>query len=256
MVNILFLVYILFHILGDFYFQSKSLSIEKENSLKKLFLHSLIYGVVILAPFIILNFNIIIFIIISLLLGLSHFCIDFLKTSKFIKMIINKFCNRFNIKLLLFVVDQALHIVLIWLVINIFYSNFNTLNIIINHSNIVILRWICAIAFIGKPANVIFKIIFGDYNKNKVQEEITIAPKNEGLSKNSGAVIGFLERMLILICIINGFYTSIGLILTAKSITRYNKISIEPAFAEYYLIGTLSSLLFTIVSYWLFFIVI
>ena len=36
-------------------------------------------------------------------------------------------------------------------------------------------------------------------------------------------------------------YSAIGLVLTAKSIARYDKIAKEPDFAEYYLLGTLLS---------------
>ena len=36
-------------------------------------------------------------------------------------------------------------------------------------------------------------------------------------------------------------YSSVGLVLTAKSIARYNKISEDKEFAEYYLLGTLLS---------------
>ena len=36
-------------------------------------------------------------------------------------------------------------------------------------------------------------------------------------------------------------YSAVGLVLTAKSIARYNKISEDPSFAEYYLPGTLLS---------------
>jgi hypothetical protein len=43
-------------------------------------------------------------------------------------------------------------------------------------------------------------------------------------------------------------YAAIGLIFTAKSITRYDKIAKDPAFAEYYLVGTLFSLLISIIS--------
>ena len=37
-------------------------------------------------------------------------------------------------------------------------------------------------------------------------------------------------------------YSATGLVLTAKSIARYNKIANEKDFAEYYLLGTLISL--------------
>lgn len=44
-------------------------------------------------------------------------------------------------------------------------------------------------------------------------------------------------------------YSAVGLILTAKSIARYERISKDQEFAEYYLIGTLTSVLFSILLY-------
>ena len=52
----------------------------------------------------------------------------------------------------------------------------------------------------------------------------------------AGATIGLLERIVMSICIIFNQFASIGLVFTAKSIARYNKISESPTFAEYYLI--------------------
>ena len=37
--------------------------------------------------------------------------------------------------------------------------------------------------------------------------------------------------------------------MTAKSIARYEQITKDPAFAEYYLIGTLYSMLYTVALY-------
>ena len=50
-----------------------------------------------------------------------------------------------------------------------------------------------------------------------------------------------------------GQWTAIGFVLTAKSVARYNKISEDPQFAEYYLLGTLLSSLLIMVSYYLIF---
>ena len=38
-----------------------------------------------------------------------------------------------------------------------------------------------------------------------------------------------------------GQYSAVGLVLTAKSIARYDRISKDQSFAEYYLLGTLLS---------------
>ncbi|HLR21754.1 MAG TPA: hypothetical protein VK087_07095 [Tissierellaceae bacterium] len=46
-----------------------------------------------------------------------------------------------------------------------------------------------------------------------------------------------------------GQYNAIGLVFTAKSITRFERISKEPSFAEYYLIGSLYSIICVLVIY-------
>jgi hypothetical protein len=63
--------------------------------------------------------------------------------------------------------------------------------------------------------------------------------------RGAGAVIGFLERALTLTFVLAGQYTALGLILTAKSIARHEELK-DRHFAEYYLIGTLSSVLFAV----------
>jgi hypothetical protein len=67
----------------------------------------------------------------------------------------------------------------------------------------------------------------------------------------AGATIGLLERIVMSICIIFNQFASIGLVFTAKSIARYNKISESPAFAEYYLIGSLFSILSVLLAAWI-----
>lgn len=46
-------------------------------------------------------------------------------------------------------------------------------------------------------------------------------------------------------------FASIGLVFTTKSIACYNKISESPTFAEYYLIGSLFSILNVLLSAWI-----
>ena len=67
----------------------------------------------------------------------------------------------------------------------------------------------------------------------------------------AGSMIGFLERLVIGACLVYGQFASIGLVFTAKSIAHYNKISENPAFAEYYLIGSLFSILSALLAAWL-----
>lgn len=65
----------------------------------------------------------------------------------------------------------------------------------------------------------------------------------------AGALIGILERLIILVMLAQNQYGAIGFVLTAKSIARYNKIAENPQFSEYYLLGTLLSMLLVIITY-------
>ena len=64
-------------------------------------------------------------------------------------------------------------------------------------------------------------------------------------------MIGNLERILSVIFLSMGNPSGIGLIYTAKSIARFKQIGENKRFAEYYLIGTLYSILFTLSSYYI-----
>ena len=59
--------------------------------------------------------------------------------------------------------------------------------------------------------------------------------------RNAGLYIGWLERFLVLTAMLLQSPTSVGLILTAKSIARYPELK-RAHFAEYFLIGTLLSI--------------
>lgn len=63
----------------------------------------------------------------------------------------------------------------------------------------------------------------------------------------SGRLIGILERTLTLILIVLGQWAAILLLVTAKSIARFEELK-DRRFAEYYLVGTLTSLLVATVT--------
>jgi len=104
----------------------------------------------------------------------------------------------------------------------------------------VLLSWFVAIFAIHKPANIAISEILKQY---KPEEKVSQSDNN----KKAGRLIETLERTIILILIFLSQYSAIGLVLTAKSIARYEKITKESAFAEYYLIGTLLSTLIVII---------
>ncbi|RLD16910.1 MAG: hypothetical protein DRI36_04975 [Caldiserica bacterium] len=68
--------------------------------------------------------------------------------------------------------------------------------------------------------------------------------KDSGIKK-AGMIIGFLERFLVLTFVLLDRYLAIGFLFTAKSIARFEELK-NRDFAEYYLIGTLSSISFAV----------
>ncbi|HEL9643876.1 DUF3307 domain-containing protein [Streptococcus suis] len=94
---------------------------------------------------------------------------------------------------------------------------------------------------VTKPVNILFKLFFSKYQVAEGEEEQTVT--------GAGALIGQLERLIIGIFLLLGQYTAIGLVFTAKSIACYDKISKSQAFAEYYLIGSLFSIISVLVLY-------
>lgn len=63
----------------------------------------------------------------------------------------------------------------------------------------------------------------------------------------SGRMIGILERTLSLILILVGQWAAIVILVAAKSIARFDELK-DRRFSEYYLIGTLTSLLVAVLT--------
>ncbi len=101
-------------------------------------------------------------------------------------------------------------------------------------SGSVTLVWTTKLLLIHKPANALISNILEVYKP--LQKGLHI----EG-DKNAGRIIGTLERIIMVILMSVGQYSAAGLVLTAKSIARYDRISKDQEFAEYYLLGTLLS---------------
>lgn len=72
------------------------------------------------------------------------------------------------------------------------------------------------------------------------------ASEDEGSGlRGSGRLIGILERTITLVLIVLGQWAAIVLLLAAKSIARFEELK-DRRFAEYYLVGTLTSILVAI----------
>ncbi len=257
------LFFLLIHILGDFYFQTDLMAKEKDKYYSKLIKHALIYlaiAVVIIIP--VFSFNVLIAIT---LLSICHWIID---SIKFYLIKTNKINEK---QKLVFIVDQVLHILSIILISFFFMRKgqsikplsfveniFNSINV----SEYKLLCWTLLLLIIWKPTNVIIKHLLIQFKPNphgNQQDANQQGANQQGANqqganqqdtnKRAGAFIGVLERLIIIILLSIQQYSAIGLVLTAKSIARYNKISEDKQFAEYYLLGTLLSAVVALVSY-------
>ncbi len=63
----------------------------------------------------------------------------------------------------------------------------------------------------------------------------------------TGTLIGMLERLLLLVMVLLSQWGAVGIILTAKSVARFDRLK-KQGFSDYYMIGTLTSLLVAVLS--------
>lgn len=71
-------------------------------------------------------------------------------------------------------------------------------------------------------------------------------PDSDGVDLEAGATIGGLERWLVLVLGLAGQWGAVALVVGAKSIARFEDLKRRP-FAEYFLVGTLASVLVAVV---------
>ncbi len=245
MFKILLSIFLLLHVLGDFYFQTDRISEKKNAQYRYVILHSLIYAAVFFAGVVPIWSVPAAWMI--LVLVISHYAVDSLKY-------LGKKRIRFIAKAsdeALYLADQSLH--LLSFIIVAFFAVWKGISVSLQPwmgnllalaglSGKAVLGWLCVLLLICKPANITIKLMLAKYRP--VQEN--------DVSNNAGAFIGSLERTIITLLLSAGQYAAIGLILTAKSVARYDRISKDQIFAEYYLLGTLLSTLFAIAAFLVF----
>jgi hypothetical protein len=191
-----------------------------------------------------------------------HMAIDTAKYL-FLKSIRKKSSADPHIDRNLFFGDQLLHIASIAILAYVASRNMSDPTIHDFYRNMIqtfrlsvksLTTWAIALLAIHKPANIAITKLLAQYKPTHTQ--ILSEGKQDGAAlqseitgdriekdKNAGRMIGTLERTVMLILIALGQYSAIGLVLTAKSIARYDRIVREAAFSEYYLLGTLMSTL-------------
>ncbi len=219
-------VLLLVHVLGDFYFQSEKMAVKKEQNYNYVIVHSVIYalvgiiGMMIFLPGISFCY--------MFIYAISHYLVDSLKY--YVKRRFNHNKSKINI----FVLDQVIHLMIL------FVLGFQIVGCDIGYNEVITyimetmgisLSIILKLLLVHKPINIFIMAMMKSYKPVQKEDE----------TMNTGRLIGTIERIIMLFFIIINQYSSVGLVLTAKSIARYNKISESQEFAEYYLLGTLLS---------------
>ena len=224
---ILFIKLLLAHLIGDFLLQPLKWVLHKEaNKIasKYLYLHiALHFGVTML---ILWDLN---YWYLALIIAGSHYFIDLAKLYT---------TPLFKNTAIPFFIDQFLHIVVLYCCV--YYDN------LWGHTQEIFqqLDWplITAMVFVSFPSAIIMSKLL-----EKMSDQISLDHKS---LPNAGKYIGIIERLFVLLFIILGRWEAIGLLITAKSVFRFNdlKESNNRKLTEYILIGTLLSFGLAILS--------
>lgn len=111
----------------------------------------------------------------------------------------------------------------------------------LQRSHVTMLKLGAMLLFAGRPSSDIIRHVLRVFERS----EENIVPAESLL--HGGKTIGILERVLVALLLFSGQWTAVGFVFTAKGIIRWKNISKDNT--EYFLIGTLLSLLCVIGIY-------
>lgn len=217
---IVFVKLLLAHLIGDFLLQPSRWVIHKEANKvtsKYLYFHVLLH----FATTMLLLWDLSAWKMV-LLITVSHYFIDLAKLYA---------TPLFKLKSIPFFIDQLLHVLVLYCCA--FYGNLWEHTISLFEE----IDWplITALVFVTFPAAIIMGKLL-EAMSSQIEFDHKSLP-------NAGKYIGIIERLFVFVFFIVGRWEVIGLLLTAKSVFRFNdlKESNSRKLTEYILIGTLVS---------------
>ena len=229
---------LLSHTLGDYYFQPQAMAKLKSRSTWYVLIHAGVYAAVMFLSVLLYPcrayFNAVI------IAAATHAMIDVIK-----QLILNHYAKLSILTVrqdrLAYLIDQVLHmtIILACALLTKAWEGGNSaaltalseeLPVVIGIDGYELLSIVCALLAVMKPANVFIQKVL-----------VTEKPNDETRTRlRYGGRIGSLERIVSVVMMYLGQYAAIALVFTAKSVVRFKDFE-NRDFAEYYLYGTLMS---------------
>jgi hypothetical protein len=214
---------LLAHFIGDFVLQTKTWVKQKETRKFKsfhLYIHVLIHTIL---PIVFVWKKD--FVTYALIIGVTHFIIDVMKTV---------FHKRKPV--LWFILDQLLHLSVIFIIGILFTAGPEYFVKCMNH-----LPWvyITVYLFVTTPSSIIIRNIISFWQPGEDNDNKMIV---------AGIWIGMIERIFVVTFIIIGYWEGVGFLLGAKSVFRFKDMKRMEGNhqSEYILLGTLLSFGFAI----------
>ena len=239
----IFLLAILAHLISDFVLQPKGVvELKRNNCFKGYLLHAILVflTLVLFTGF----YSLRLVILYSFLVTVVHSIIDWVKEG------LLRLDKGAVFELNLFFIDQLLHLITIYLIgIKVFGSSLVT---VFTEIEPIILLENSRLGEIIASPDLIYIVIFyiivifvGAVILEKLLKILNYGNRNENLQ--AGRYIGMVERALILTLVVFGSISSLAMVLAAKSLARFGKLT-DQQFAEYYLFGTLNSMLIALIA--------
>lgn len=225
----IFLQLLCAHIVADFYLQSHDICMHKMQLLTgKGWIcqigHAFVHGL--LAYIFVSDWT---NWVLPLLVFVSHLIIDVLKDICLSKIQYKPNDISSNWECVLFFIDQALHILVIWILLK-YVDIAGQIVMCCNILDTKVLSCIIAYLIVLKPTS----ILIGKFT----QRWQNILSYSKGLH-DAGMWIGYAERVLALTFMLLGTYEALGFLIAAKSLLRFQETDTKRT--EYVLIGTLLS---------------
>lgn len=241
----IFKIFIIGHLLGDFYLQNDKIAEKKKQKFQMLFVHCFLYFLSILFVSLVIipirQWGMLC--VASLCISITHGIVDYIKGKTEYN---NSVCREK--KHMMFLADQIVHILILYIAAKLFPLYISDGGIAFGfyskESVERILLPLISVLVCWKPASVFIVVIFRMLSSPIAEENScknNLLRKEEGKTEvRIGSWIGILEREIILLLGLMNQFGAIGFVLTAKSLARYKQLE-NQEFAEKYLVGTLMS---------------